>query len=135
MPVGKTKIFYFSLIILLGLIIYVGFQISTQFGDKPRGSVQRHIAFGEDNIFDFIYLNNEGEDVTYSYFFFIDGELYSNNTLLVPSGTLFQYVFNVGMEEKIDNVTFILYRQDSLEPIENTTFYVGMYPDTKDISG
>jgi hypothetical protein len=126
--VERIKIVYLMSILVVGLlIIYTGYILHWHLGSgkAPKSSTIVEYLPGEnENIISFMIINRENDEY-YKYEISINGELYSNRTLLINKDHTFKYTRHFLAEEvEGKSINIVIYRAGNDSPIENVTYFV-----------
>ena len=116
-------IFILSLVILVGVFIATIHFIPSE--QSYNDSKRMKIIEGEDEwIVQCDIINTEDREVKYSLYFTIDGVIHKDSTV-IKQGKTYTYIHHIypaQLEE--GRVTFTLYQEGSVKPIEQATYYI-----------
>ena len=122
---SKLRIFYiFSLVILGVLLVFTVFRPMVS-GGKYSEVLQEELLQAKDGwIFQFVILNHEGKDTTYTINATVSGKPYTQE-VTIRDGGRFTYTQQVRRSMITEgNVSFNIYKEGEDTPFEQTTYYL-----------
>ena len=116
-------IFVLSLIILAGAFISIIYFIPS--GQNYTESKRIQIIEGENEwILQCDIINDEERDIKYTIFVTVDGAVYEDSAV-VKQGKTYTYIRHIYPQELEEGkVTFDLYEEGKVEPIEQVAYYL-----------
>lgn len=117
----------YSLLILIvvGLVGYLGYMSFAQTGAGMKTSMeQAYVNLDSKKIPVRIY-NNEDRGMNYTYYLIVDDTPSHPRTVYIPGNQSFILTLSESFLNESKRVTVLVYREGELEPIENTTHYIG----------